>query len=233
MMRLILLIMLLPIQVISQDLPVGFVNFHIPRINQSYLDLSVRYDLYTDSKCSNDSFYGYLNYGQLKHTYPNIYLILHLKDTLSKPDSIIPSIGYVHIYTSLPKNTIDTVYRACEESFFTVNKKEGNVVRFALNKNKDLWVKTNQTVKYYTSEKLLTDFRDSYADSTIKLYSKPDIKSLIPSDARFKCFTVKEIKGKWARVVTSEGDPCMNFLRGGINEAWIIWYDKEVLIRPD
>lgn len=231
-MRLFLLIFLLPFQIISQDLPLGFVNFKIPKSDKGYLDLSVPYDLYTDSKCSDDSYYGYLNYGQLKHTYPNIYLILHLKDTLSKPDSIIPSIGYVHIYTSHPKNTIDTVYRACEESFFTVNKKEGSVVRFALNKNKDLWIKTSETVKYTTSEELLTLFLYSYADPTINLYSKPDIKSLVPSDGRFECFTIKEIRGKWARVVTSEGDPCVNFLPGDLNEAWIIWYDKEVLIRP-
>jgi hypothetical protein len=224
-----LLLFLLPIQVFSQDLPVGFVNFHIPRINQYYLDLSVRYDLYTDSKGDDDSYYGYLYYTG----FPGEHLSIHLKDTLSKPDSIIPSVEYRRIFTSHPRNTLDTVYTADEDSFFTVNKKEGNAVRFALNPSKDLWVKTGTNVFYFNPEDFLTKVNPyAYADPDIKLYSKPDTNSLIKKKTKFFCFRILRVENNWAYGTTKEGGDCADFSNTGVKAAWFIWYDKKLLIEP-
>lgn len=229
-MKHILLLFLLPIQVFSQDLPAGFVNFHIPRINQYYLDLSVRYDLYTDSSFSNESYYGYLSYSG----FPDTRLQIHRKDSTLIKDSIVPSVKYRRIYTVQPKNKLDTVYKADEEGFFTVNQKINNNIRFELSDKKNLWVKTSENVKYFSTADFLIKVNPfAYIDPQTNLYSRPDTNSLIKRKTKFFCFRILKLKDNWAYGTTKESGDCADFTNTGAKEAWFIWYDKKLLIAPD
>jgi len=149
--RFILLIFLFPIHVISQNLPLGFANFLSHAIDKKNNQQDFQYNLYTDSTCSNQSYYGYMTY-ELYNDRIYIYnrLVLHPKDSSLKSDKIIPSIGYMETFNNTPRPGItDTIYKADEESFFTVLKLENDRLYFSVNSKLNLWIKKNETIKFY------------------------------------------------------------------------------------
>jgi len=150
---------LLTIRVVAQDLPVGFLNFLIPSTYKNSGDQSICYRLYTDNTCSEKSYYGYLNYELYNGpTYIYPHLILHTKDSSSKLENVIPSIGCIETYADTPRlGMIDTIYKADEESFFTVIKSESNKLCFSLNDNINLWVKTSESIEFYNPSDFLTN----------------------------------------------------------------------------
>ena len=82
------------------------------------------------------------------------------------------------------------------------------------------------------SDFLTKNYPYAYADSTLKLYRKMDTATLIQAKTKFFCLKMTKIVKGWAHVVTTiEGD-CEDSTNTGAKEAWIIWYDKKLLIRP-
>jgi len=225
-MRLIFLTLLIPLQIISQNIPDGFIKFWFPTSKEGHPHFPPEgYDLFTSDNFTNENYYGTLEY----HWDGGPLLRLS-----NKSEKLTPSIGNSstdEIQGQAWK--VDATIIADDECFFTVIKKVGNKVQFALNHDKYLWVKIEKKVKYYNTA---TFFKSicffAYSDTSINLYSAPDKNKLIKSDIRFGCFVIKKIKNNWALITTTKDDPCGNFKENGLNEAWIIWYNDKLLFRP-
>ena len=232
-MRLLFLLLLIPLQLISQNIPEGFVRFSFPTDKLGHPHFPPEgYDLYTSNNFTKENYYGTLEY--FWDGGPLLRFRLNINGLSNKSDRLTPSVG---------NSSTDTIQGqvfkagatiiADEDCFFAVVKKTGRKIQFVLNREKYLWVKMGNKVNYYNAAAFFTEHcLCAYSDSSMNLYSQPDKSKLVKSDPRFRCFAIKEVKNNWAHIVTTKDDPCANFKENDINDAWIIWYTDKLLIRP-